>query len=66
MGTERAVKMLQEILGVPQDAVIGPQTLAEINNYNGDLVDVFLDAREARSTNCGKRSIAKCFFERLA
>gem|GEM_PF-1335178 len=48
MGDKTSVKMLQKILGVTQDGIIGPQTLAAIGNYNGDLIDEFLDARESR------------------
>jgi lysozyme family protein len=48
MGVGASVKMLQKIIGVPQDGVLGSETLAAINNYNGDLVDTYLDAREAK------------------
>jgi hypothetical protein len=55
MGDKTSVKMLQEILGVTQDGIIGPQTLAAIQNYNGNLVDNFLDAREARYETIAKQ-----------
>ncbi|MCL4456172.1 MAG: hypothetical protein M1406_02000 [Nitrospirae bacterium] len=48
MGVGASVKMLQKILGVQQDGVLGSETLAAINNYNGNLLDAYLDAREAK------------------
>jgi lysozyme family protein len=55
MGDKTSVKMLQGILGVTQDGIIGPQTLAAIQNYNGNLVDDFLNAREARYETIAKQ-----------
>ncbi|MBM3210811.1 hypothetical protein FJZ33_01225 [Candidatus Poribacteria bacterium] len=46
IGVGRSVKMLQTILNVTQDGIIGPQTLSAIENYNGNLVNDFLNARE--------------------
>jgi lysozyme family protein len=48
MGVTASVKMLQDILGVSQDGIVGPQTLSAIENYNGNLVSDLLNARETR------------------
>ncbi|HEX9596480.1 MAG TPA: LysM peptidoglycan-binding domain-containing protein, partial [Anaerolineales bacterium] len=44
-GADDAIRVLQEVLGVPADGVIGPQTLEAIRNYEGDLVGDYLDGR---------------------
>jgi len=62
MGVGAAAKMLQKILGVSQDGAIGPQTLTVINNYTGDLVDDFLDAREARYAEIVERDSSQNVF----
>ncbi|KPK27190.1 MAG: hypothetical protein AMJ66_11370 [Betaproteobacteria bacterium SG8_40] len=45
-GVNRAVKFLQEIVGVPVDGVVGPRTLAAIANYEPRrLIIALCDAR---------------------
>jgi lysozyme family protein len=46
-GVKKAVEMLQEVLGVTVDGIIGPITLEAIYNYSGDLVGDLIDARDA-------------------
>ena len=48
MGVGTSVMILQNILNVTQDGIIGLQTLSAIENYNGNLVADFLNARELR------------------
>jgi len=48
MGNRTSVKMLQGVLGLPKDGVIGSQTLSAIQNYSGDIINDFLDARKVR------------------
>ena len=55
MGDKTSVKMLQRILGVTQDGVIGAQTLSAIENYNGNLTNDFLNAREAKYETIAKQ-----------
>lgn len=45
-GVERSIGLLQIILNVTHDGIIGPETLQAINNYNGNLVEDYLAARE--------------------
>jgi lysozyme family protein len=47
-GSGRSVKLLQEAIGVVADGVIGPNTMAKINEANVEtLIDKFSEAREA-------------------
>ena len=48
MGVGTSVMILQNILNVTQDGIIGLQTLSAIENYNGNLVADFLNARELK------------------
>lgn len=54
MGIRQAVKLLQRALAVDEDGVIGPQTMARLNN--ADPVKLLADCREA----------AKRFYTKLA
>ena len=44
-GTGKAIRMLQSVLGVKQDGVLGPVTLAAIENYPGVLGADYLAER---------------------
>lgn len=47
-GSGRSVKLLQEAIGVVADGVIGPRTMARINEANVEtLIDKFSEARTA-------------------
>jgi lysozyme family protein len=47
-GSGRSVKLLQNAIGVVADGVIGPRTMARINEANVEtLIDKFSEAREA-------------------
>jgi len=47
-GTGRAVKVLQQVLNVPSDGLIGPMTFAEIEQVNPrSLITEYCDARLA-------------------
>jgi len=50
-GVTRAIKMLQECVGVTVDGIIGPNTLAAVTNHGwGSLIDRYSDLRlEVRS-----------------
>ena len=45
-GKSRAIKELQQAVGVPADGIIGPQTLAAVNSH--DLNDVILSLTAER------------------
>ena len=45
-GTKTAVKILQEMLGVTMDGVIGPNTLKAINEYGPNIVFDYINARK--------------------
>ena len=62
MGVATAIRMLQRILNVTQDGIIGPQTLEAIGNYQGDLIDNFLDAREERYRNIVQNNSTQSVF----
>ncbi len=44
-GSPKSVEMLQKILKVKPDGIVGPGTLEAIKNYKGDLIGDYLDAR---------------------
>jgi lysozyme family protein len=44
-GKGRAIRTAQRLCGVKDDGVIGSQTTNAINNYNGDFVKDYKDAR---------------------
>jgi lysozyme family protein len=47
-GSGRSVKLLQDAIGVVADGVIGPRTMAQINQSNVEtLIDKFSEARTA-------------------
>jgi lysozyme family protein len=47
-GAGRSVKLLQDAIGVVADGVIGPNTMARINEANVEtLIDKFSEARTA-------------------
>ena len=47
-GAGRSVKLLQDAIGVVADGVIGPNTMAKINEANVEtLIDKFSEARTA-------------------
>jgi hypothetical protein len=46
-GGGKAVKMLQETLGITHDGDIGSNTLDAINNYDGDIFGDYLERRRA-------------------
>lgn len=50
-GPGRAVKLLQESIGVPVDGVIGPVTIAAVNKYKGGslihLIEEYCGARQS-------------------
>jgi lysozyme family protein len=47
-GAGRSVKLLQDAIGVVTDGVIGPNTMAKINEANVEtLIDKFSEARTA-------------------
>lgn len=51
-GTPRVVKALQSLLGVPEDGILGPMTLAAVNAENGlKLAFRFLNSRAAYYTH---------------
>jgi len=41
----KAIKKVQSLVGVDADGAVGPQTIAAINNYNGNLLDDMKNAR---------------------
>jgi len=55
MGVSASVKMLQGILGVQQDGIVGSQTLSAIQNYSGSIIDDFLDARKTKYEELAER-----------
>ena len=46
-GTKTAVKILQDMLGVTADGVIGPKTLQSINEYGVNIVADYINARKS-------------------
>lgn len=46
-GPATAVMVLQELLGVKKDGVIGPVTASRVNSYPGNLVGAYKNARKA-------------------
>jgi lysozyme family protein len=46
-GTKSAIKILQKMIGVTPDGVIGKMTLAAIDNYKGSIVADYASARLA-------------------
>jgi len=53
-GSDRAIKYLQNLVGVQADGVIGPKTLEAINNYQGDIVSDYLQTRRDFITEISK------------
>lgn len=47
IGSERAAKMLQKVVGAKRDGIIGPKTLAAVNIAPEGALDDFLEARRA-------------------
>lgn len=47
-GPARAVKVLQKVVGVPQDGNAGPMTLAAVESYKGGRLKLIKDFCEAR------------------
>lgn len=47
-GPARAVKVLQRLVGVPEDGNAGPQTLAAVKAYKGGIAKLIKDYCEAR------------------
>jgi lysozyme family protein len=45
-GIKTAVKMVQRIVGADPDGVIGPQTTELINNFPGNVADLFVQERK--------------------
>ncbi len=45
-GIKTAIILLQRILGVTQDGIIGPNTASISNNFIGNLVQSYIEARE--------------------
>jgi lysozyme family protein len=45
-GIKTSVKLLQEVIGTDSDGVIGPITAYLANNYKGDLLENFINARK--------------------
>lgn len=41
-GTRTAVKILQRLIGVPDDGLMGSKTLRAIREYNGNIVEEFI------------------------
>ncbi len=71
MGVATSVIMLQDILNVTQDGIIGSQTLFAIENYNGNLAYDFLNERETRyktivEDNPSQGSFLKGWLNRVA
>ena len=44
-GPSRAAKILQEVVGCVPDGGIGPITLRCVNEYSGDLIEAYSNAR---------------------
>lgn len=44
-GTKTACKLLQRVVGVPDDGIIGPQTLKAVREYDGEIVTAYAAAR---------------------
>jgi lysozyme family protein len=44
-GTKTAVKILQRMLGIVADGIIGNDTLAHIESYTGNIVADYMSAR---------------------
>jgi lysozyme family protein len=45
-GKRSAIKMAQRIVEAEPDGIIGPETLGLVNNYEGDLVDLYRQERK--------------------
>lgn len=46
VGIKTAVRLLQQIVGVTPDGMIGPNSEAKINGFEGDLVTLYIQARK--------------------
>ena len=47
-GMTRAIKAAQKIVGVESDGVVGPVTLAALNNFDEDIFDLSFDLEEVK------------------
>lgn len=45
-GKRSAIKIIQRIVDAQADGIIGPETLGLVNNYEGDLVDLYRQERK--------------------
>lgn len=45
-GTKTAVKLLQRVLGLLDDGILGPNTTRVANRYLGDLIEKYKEARK--------------------
>ena len=65
MGMKKAVMLAQRLVGVTQDGVVGPKTLAAINKFDDAMFDEMYDIlendyyKEIVTTNPSKRIFAK-------
>jgi len=55
-GTKTAVKILQKMLGITIDGVIGPQTIAAINAYGERIVADYANARKVYYSDVVKKN----------
>ena len=44
-GTTKAIRFLQELVGVDPDGLMGPETVSAIENYDGDITQDYLNKR---------------------
>jgi lysozyme family protein len=59
-GISRSTKVLQGIVGVPVDGIMGPATISATNKLNSmDLINKIYDEREAFLKNLGKPQFMK-------
>jgi len=54
-GIRKAIKMLQKIVEVNQDGFIGPITTEEVNNFELDITDLYIQERKRYYITLAKR-----------
>ena len=65
VGTKSAVRVLQDMLGIQCDGIMGQETLRALNNYNERAFDVDFDRAEiAYYRNLIRKNPRLCIYER--
>ena len=64
-GPEQATKVLQKLVGVEADGKLGPNTLQAINNYQGDLLQDYLNQRRDFIKSLNNETYEKGWLNRI-